>query len=146
LPAAIIRTAIIRNQVAGKSSYCRASAKHKLRSNTPIYSALADAKLGVDLDDHFTDVVLADDALAWQTWVVKNLEEMIVSATHLPSPPKERIAKAISLCIDQVTEGTMNRFACLSGKRKTRSGVGSMGEPRSRWMISYESATTSGFR
>jgi hypothetical protein len=74
--------------------------------------------LGVDFSGHSTDAAPADDELAWQTWVVKNLEEMIVAATHLPSPPKERIAKALSLCMDQVTEGIMNRFACLIGKRK----------------------------
>jgi len=74
--------------------------------------------LGVDFSVRSTDVTPADDELAWQTCVMKNLEEMIVAATHLPSPPKERIAKALSLCIDQVTEGIMNRFACLIGKRK----------------------------
>ena len=74
--------------------------------------------LGMDLSAHSTDVAPADDELAWQTWVVKNLEEMIVAATHLPSSPRERIAKALSLCIDQVTDGIMNRFACLIGKRK----------------------------
>jgi hypothetical protein len=56
--------------------------------------------------------------LEWQTWVVENLGEMIIAANHLPSPPKERMAKAISLCIDQASEGIMNRFACLIGKRK----------------------------
>jgi hypothetical protein len=74
--------------------------------------------LGVDFSVRSAGVTPADDELAWQTHVMKNLEEMIVAATHLPSSPKERIAKALSLCIDQVTEGIMNRFACLIGKRK----------------------------
>jgi hypothetical protein len=43
---------------------------------------------------------------------------MIVAATHLPSPPKERIARSLSLCIDHDSEGIMNRFASLIGKRK----------------------------
>jgi hypothetical protein len=74
--------------------------------------------LGADLNDRCTDLTFAQGELAWQIWVAKNLEEMIVSGTYLPSPSKQRIAKAISLCIDQVTEGTMNRFAYLIGKRK----------------------------
>jgi len=73
--------------------------------------------LGDDTSDGSPNMVSADE-FAWQTWVVKNVEDMIVAATHLPSPPKERIARSLSLCIDHVSEGIMNRFASLIGKRK----------------------------
>lgn len=69
-------------------------------------------------EDRFTEIVFGDSALSWQTWVVKNLEEMIASAPYVQSPARERIAKGVSRCIDQVAAGTMNRFACLIGKRK----------------------------
>jgi transcriptional regulator with XRE-family HTH domain len=73
--------------------------------------------LGGDTSDGSPDMVSADE-FAWQTWVVKNVEAMIVAATHLPSPTKERNARSLSLCIDHVSEGIMNRFASLIGKRK----------------------------
>ena len=60
----------------------------------------------------------ADTDWAWHQWVVKNLEEMITAGTYLPPPPRERISKAVSLCIDQVSEGVMNKFACLIEKKK----------------------------
>jgi hypothetical protein len=74
--------------------------------------------LGKGSEDRFTGIVLADSKLAWQTWVVRNLEEMIASPPYLQSPSREKIAEGISRCIDQVGEGTMNRFACLIGKGK----------------------------
>jgi hypothetical protein len=73
--------------------------------------------LGDDTSEGSPDMMSTDE-FAWQTWVVKNVEAMIVAATHLPSPPKERIARSLSLCIDRVSEGIMNRFASLIGKRK----------------------------
>jgi hypothetical protein len=89
------------------------------RCSRPGYCSKCGEWLGTDAYDQSTDVAMANDELEWQMWVVKNLEEMILAATHLPSPPKERMAKAISLYIDQASEGIMNRFACLIGKRKS---------------------------
>lgn len=107
-----------RRRLRSQCQYCGRNLPWLARCARAGYCSKCGQWLGVDLDDRCTDLALANGALAWQTWVVKNLEEMIVSTTYLPSPPKQRIAKAISLCIDQATEGTMNRFACLIGKRK----------------------------
>lgn len=86
------------------------------RCTRPGYCSRCDNWLGMGAEDRFTE--LADGALSWQTWVVKNLEEMIASAPYLQSPPREKAAEGISRCIDQVAEGIMNRFACLINKRK----------------------------
>jgi hypothetical protein len=88
------------------------------RCTRPGYCSKCSQWLGTAFSDHSPDMVIPDDELEWQMWVGKSLEEMIVGATHLPSPPKERVAKAVSLCIAQTSEGIMNRFACLIGKRK----------------------------
>ncbi|MBC8029207.1 MAG: TniQ family protein [Pyrinomonadaceae bacterium] len=88
------------------------------RCTRPGYCSKCSQWLGTGFSEHSPDMVIPDDELEWQMWVGKSLEEMIVGATHLPSPPKERMAKAVSLCIAQASEGIMNRFACLIGKRK----------------------------
>lgn len=88
------------------------------RCTRPGYCSKCDNWLGMSFEDRFTEIVLADSELSWQRWVTENLEEMIGSAPYLRSPSREKIAEGISRCIDQVTEGTMNRFACLINKRK----------------------------
>jgi len=77
-----------------------------------------DRWLGADPESQSQDGLLTDNDWQWHQWVVKNLEEMILSGTCLPSPSRERTSKAISLCIGQVSQGVMNRFACLIEKRK----------------------------
>jgi hypothetical protein len=74
--------------------------------------------LGTNVYEASNDIAILDHELKWQTWIAKNLEEIIIAATQLPSPPKKQIAKSISLCINQATEGIMNRFARLIGKRR----------------------------
>lgn len=74
--------------------------------------------LGLDSENRFIEIVPDESALSWQTWVVENLEEMIASAPYLQSPSREKIAEGISRCIDQLTEGTMNKFSGLIEKRK----------------------------
>lgn len=74
--------------------------------------------LGAHSESQSQDGLVAGSDLRWHRWVVKNLEEMILSETYLSSPSRERTSKAISLCIGQVCEGVMNRFACLIQKRK----------------------------
>lgn len=106
-----------RHRLRTQCQHCERSLPWLARSAEPGSCSKCGQWLGVDVD-HFKDVIPADDLVVWQCWVSKNLEELMGSATYLPAPPKERIAKAISLCIDQVSEGTMNRFACLIGKKK----------------------------
>jgi hypothetical protein len=95
---------------------------HKLpwlgRCSQPGYCSKCGEWLGTSLDQVSNDTPILDYELKWQIWVAKNLEEMIMAATHLPPPPKERTAKAISICINQASDGIMNRFARLIGKRK----------------------------
>lgn len=88
------------------------------RCAMPGYCSKCGNWLGLDSENRFIEIVPDESALAWQTWVVEKLDEMIASAAYLQSPSREKIAKGISRCIDQVTEGTMNKFSCLIEKRK----------------------------
>jgi len=88
------------------------------RDARPGCCSKCDRWLGVDPESQSLDELLADSDWQWHQWVVKNLEDMILSGTYLPSPSRERTSKAIALCIEQVSEGVMNRFACLIEKRK----------------------------
>ena len=95
---------------------------HKLpwlgRCSQPGYCSKCGEWLGTSLDEISKDTPILDHELEWQMWVAKNLEELIIAARRLPSPPKERTAKSISFCVNQVSDGVMNRFARLIGKRK----------------------------
>ncbi len=77
-----------------------------------------DEWLGTSLDEVSNDAPILDHKLEWQIWIAKNLEELIIAARRLPSPPKGRTAQSISSCINQASDGVMNRFARLIGKRK----------------------------
>lgn len=58
--------------------------------------------------------VLSGDELQWQSWVVKVIGELIACAPSFESsPPKENIAKSLSLVINIVTEGNIAAFARL---------------------------------
>ena len=88
------------------------------RCAQPGYCSKCGEWLGTSLDEVSNDTPILDHELEWQIWVAKNLEELIIAARRLPSPPKERTAQSISSCINQTSEGIMNRFARLIGKRK----------------------------
>jgi TniQ len=87
------------------------------RCAQPGYCSKCGEWLGT-LDQVSNDTPILDRELAWQIWVAKNLEELIIAGRRLPSPPKERTAQSISRCINQASDGVMNRFARLIGKRK----------------------------
>jgi len=58
------------------------------------------------------------EELQWQSWVVSNLQEIIITGEHLPTPTTGRIPEALTLCIDSASDGVMNRFSSLIGKPK----------------------------
>jgi hypothetical protein len=74
--------------------------------------------LGASLDKVSNETPILDYELEQQIWIGKSIEELIIAARRLPSPPKERTAQSISLCVNQASDGVMNRFARLIGKRK----------------------------
>lgn len=98
--------------------HCGRSLSLLARCARPGHCSRCDQWLGEDTENQFEQGILADSDWEWQLWVTKNLEHMIASGTYLPSPPRERISEAVSLCIDQVSEGVMNRFASLIEKKK----------------------------
>lgn len=98
--------------------HCGKSLSWLARCARPGHCSKCDRWLGADLENKISEGILADSDWAWQQWVVNNLEELIASGTFLSPLPRERISKAVSLCIDQVSGGVMNKFACLIAKKK----------------------------
>lgn len=88
------------------------------RCAQPGYCSKCGGWLGTSPDEVSNNKPILDHELEWQIWIGKNLEELIIAACRLPSPPKERTAQSISSCINQASAGVMNRFARLIGKRK----------------------------
>jgi hypothetical protein len=88
------------------------------RCGQPGYCSICGEWLGTSLYEPSADTKISCTELEWQTWVAKNLEELISAGIHLPAPRKERMATALSLCINQASDGVMNRFARLIDKRK----------------------------
>ena len=108
-----------RRRLSHQCQFCGRRLPWLTRCAQPGYCSTCGEWLGTSFHESSTEIAIPDNELEWQIWVAKNLEEMIMAAHHLPSPPKERTAKSISLCINQASEGIMNRFACLIGKRKS---------------------------
>lgn len=98
--------------------HCGTSLSWLARCTRPGHCSGCDQWLGEDPENQFAQGTLADSDWEWHEWVTKKLEEMIASGTYLPAPTRERISEAISLCIAQVGEGVMNRFASLIEKKK----------------------------
>lgn len=86
------------------------------RSATPGFCEKCDAWLGTR--GHTEDKLLTTEELQWQGWVVVNVQEIITARDYLPRPTTHRIKEALTLCVDSVTEGVMNRFSVLIGKPK----------------------------
>jgi hypothetical protein len=88
------------------------------RCAQPGYCSKCGEWLGASLAEVTSDAPITNHELEQQIWIGKSLEELIIAVRRLPSPQKERTATSISLCINQVSDGVMNRFARLIGKRK----------------------------
>lgn len=56
--------------------------------------------------------------LEWQAYITHQLENLISASIHLPLPTQQRVATALSVCIDRATDGNTSRFAQLIGKTK----------------------------
>jgi TniQ len=60
------------------------------------------------------DESLSEDELAWQTWVINTLGEMLTLAPRLRlSPSKENFIKNLTSCIDQAAWGRINAFSSI---------------------------------
>lgn len=105
-------------RLISQCQYC----DHKIpwlgRCAQPGYCSKCSEWLGASLDNVSNDTPILDHELEQQIWIGKNLEELIIAAPRLPSPPKERTAQSISSCINQASDGVMNRFARFISKRK----------------------------
>jgi hypothetical protein len=95
---------------------CNSPLQWLSRSATPGYCEKCDEWLGARADTEGES--LTSDELQWQGWVSTNLQEIISARDYLPTPTTQRIKEALTLCIDTVTDGVMNRFSTLIGKPK----------------------------
>lgn len=63
---------------------------------------------------------VSDNEIVWQHWVLENLGGLFAAAPNLQIlPQKKRLRKVIDLCIEQLAEGNLTRFASLLKKQKT---------------------------
>ena len=67
-----------------------------------------------------TTIQIVDSTeLEWQTWVAKNVGELIAHTSHLAeAPERETVARSLSICIAQTTEGNIAEFAHRLGMLK----------------------------
>jgi hypothetical protein len=103
-------------RLAAKCRNCKGTLQWLSRLSRPGYCSKCNTWLGTRAVDSADTI--SNEELRWQSWVITNLQELIVARGHLPSPSRERTARAVALCIENVTDGVMNRFASLIGKRK----------------------------
>ena len=107
-----------RRQLISQCQQCGQRIPWLGRCAQPGYCSKCGEWLGASLDKVSNDAPIRDHELERQIWIGKSLEELVIAARRLPSPPKERTAQSISSCINQASDGVMNRFARLIGKRK----------------------------
>jgi hypothetical protein len=89
------------------------------RCGQPGYCSKCDEWLGAELHEPSINIEGSSAELQWQTWVTTNLEQLISSAVHHRPSSNEKIATALSMCINKTSNGVMNRFARLIDKSKT---------------------------
>jgi len=106
-------------RLSAQCHHCNGKLPWLARCGQPGYCSKCGEWLGADLHEPLMNTQVSFPEWEWQSWVTRNLEEMISSGTYHPPPPKEKIAKALSACINQASDGVMNRFARLIDKRKT---------------------------
>lgn len=105
--------------LADQCLHCESHLPWLSRRSRAGYCSKCGEWLGANVESASTERAFTETELAWQIWVVKNLEELIIAISSIPPPPRARITKAITTCINQIADGVMNRFASLIGKRKT---------------------------
>jgi hypothetical protein len=105
-------------QLSSQCNHCGRSLPWLGRLGQPGYCSKCGDWLGIGLDEPSRNTEISASELEWQTFVAENLEQTISAARHFPAPSKERTSTALSHCIDQTSEGVMNQFAGLVGKRK----------------------------
>jgi len=95
---------------------CNRSLQWLSRSARPGYCEKCHAWLGTRADAE--GKFLTTEELQLQGWIVANLQDIISARNYLPTPTTHRIKEALTLCVDGVSEGVMNRFSVLIGKPK----------------------------
>lgn len=59
---------------------------------------------------------LRDEETGWQMWVAESVGELLAAAPNLPAPPpRERIAQAVTVCVQQVAGGKVSVLARALG-------------------------------
>ncbi len=78
----------------------------------PGYCSSCGQWLGICPSAKLTDSeTLTQDELRWFSWAVDTVVELIAAAPHMPSPlSREKVAAAISTCVNQITLGNASAF------------------------------------
>lgn len=92
---------------------CRQSMPLLASRSRPGYCSRCEHWLGALSRAEATDSeALSEDETKWQAWVVDAVGELLAAAPNLPiSPRRERIAVAVSACVEQVTGGNAKALA-----------------------------------
>ncbi|MBD2461657.1 helix-turn-helix domain-containing protein [Oscillatoria sp. FACHB-1407] len=70
------------------------------------------SKCGEWLGQQLKDTEEEPGGLDWQLWVSETVGDLFVKAPSLPSPPtRERVARKLRACIDQIAKGNTAEFA-----------------------------------
>jgi transcriptional regulator with XRE-family HTH domain len=63
---------------------------------------------------------MAPAELEWQIWIAKNIEELLAYTPSLVEPPtRVNVARSLSICVAQATEGSITEFARKAGLLKS---------------------------
>lgn len=101
--------------------YCAQQLPLLDRRSRPGYCSKCRRWLGISSKSNlFSEERLAQEESNWQIRIVNSIEELIAAAPLLPGPPSRLIlSNRISTCIDNLTKGSLSKFASLIQKPKT---------------------------
>lgn len=88
--------------------HCHQTNKTLAWRSRPGYCSKCDGWLGIS--------TLTEHELKWQTWVIKNIQDILAAAPRLVfPPPKEKVAKTLSAYANALSKGNIAAFARLLG-------------------------------
>lgn len=107
-----------RQQLSSKCPFCHRQLSPLSWHSQPGYCSKCHSWLGSE--DTLTNQEVDSIELEWQAWVAKNVGELLAYTPCLSeAPERERVAKALALCISQTTQGNIAEFARRLGLLKS---------------------------
>lgn len=102
--------------------YCQQNNRLLAWRSRPGYCSKCQEWLGILSNAELPEKLsLTENELKWQTWVIKNLGDLIAVAPRFSAPPKEKIAKNLAAYVHALADDNISAFARQIGINRTQA-------------------------